>query len=182
MSKKLFLPLVLLSIGICFTVGCGNKKRSTPTIIHTEDLLPAGISSWDLSGDVRTGTTEPDLFEVINGGSNIYADHNFTEFAIADYTGSGSLAGGTLACWIFELPNADDTLALYNDSRINTGSPQEVTDIGDEARSNSSFGIYILEFVKDNYYIKLEIQNLSTEEANGQQLLLADHVLGKMPD
>jgi len=175
------LVLIILLLLAMSSTGCDDKKSTTSPIINLENLLPSGISSWTPSGDAQTGNTEAELRgSAINGYADPYLRNNFAEFALGDYTGVGSLAGGIMTCWIFEMPSATDALGLYNDTDIKPPSSESVADLGDEARSSSGLLDRKLEFVLDEYYISLVVINLTPEVASNHLNLLADHIIGKI--
>ena len=163
------IPL-LLAVGL--TACGGNDNPTGPTIRHPEDFLPTGLSGWALSGETQTGTTEADLYAIIDGGAEIYAGHGMKQFATASYTGSGTQAGGTLTVWIYEQNSVGDVLGLYDDSAIVPPSPVPETGIGDHARMSSTFLGKELEFTRDRYYVDLNLSGLAPQTAETQLRLI----------
>jgi hypothetical protein len=160
--------LLVLGLAACG----GNDDPTAPTIRHPEDFLPTGLSGWTLSGDAQAGTTEAELYSIIDGGAEIYAGHGLEEFATATYTGTGTQAGGTLTVWIYELDSAAHAQALYEDSEIVPPSPVPELGLGDRARMSSTFPGKELEFTRDAYYIDLNVSGLSPDQAESQLRLV----------
>lgn len=161
----------LLVLGLA---ACGGDDDPTnPTIRHPEDFLPTGLSGWSLSGDTQTGTTEAELYSIIDGGAEIYAGHGMEEFATATYAGNGTQAGGTLTVWIYEQDSAAHAQALYEDSEIAPPSSVPELGLGDRARMSSNFLGKELEFTRDPYYIDLNVSGLTSDQAEAQLRLVA---------
>lgn len=169
-SRRRLIPLLLL-LGLA---ACGGDDGpSGPVIRHPEDFLPTGLSGWTLSGDTQTGTTEAELYSIIDGGAEIYAGHGMEEFATATYTGTGTQAGGTLTVWIYEQDSAPHADALYDDSEIVPPSPIPELGLGDQARMSATFLGKELEFTRDAYYIDLNVSGLASDDAEAQLRLVA---------
>ena len=163
--------LLVLGLAACG----GDNDPNAPTIRHPEDFLPTGLSGWTLSGEgTQTGTTEAELYSIIDGGADIYAGHGMEEFATATYTGSGTQAGGTLTVWIYEQDSATHADELYDDGEIVPPSPIPELGLGDQARMSSTFVGKELEFTRDKYYIDLNVSgSLSPDQAESQLRLVA---------
>ncbi len=161
------------------TIGCGGDKGpgTQPTIHHPQDYLPTQVSGWEQAGVTVTGTTEAELEAEIDGGSEIYTSHGMREFAIASYAGSGSQAGATLGIRIFEMNTNQAALDLYNDSRIIPSPIESQPDVGMVARLSSSLLGKALEFVRDDYFVKVEVLGASSEaEARTQVQFFAGSI------
>lgn len=171
-ARRLSGVALLLFGALALLAGCGGDDDggTAPAIRHAEDFLPAQISGWDPSGDPATGTTEAELAAtVINGASNTYARHGMKEFAMADYIGSGAQAGGTMKIWIFEMTSPEGAQALYDDEDLQV-VVEDTPEIGEAARISpvQSAGKK-LEFLRDGYYVKVEVAGLSSPEASRNQ-------------
>jgi hypothetical protein len=166
----------MLALGL---PGCGGDDGGTqPTIHHPQDFLPSQVSGWDQQGEPQTGTTDGDLQAVIDGGYEIYTRHGMKEFAIADYLGSGAQAGATLKVWIFEMTSDQAALDLYNDSDLLPTTIEGTPMIGSEARVSPIIPVgKSLEFVRDAYYVEVEVSNASSEQtARNQAEFLAGNI------
>lgn len=161
------------------TAGCGGNDGpgTQPTIHHPQDYLPTQVSGWEQAGETATGTTEAELEAEIDGGSEIYTSHGMREFAIAAYAGSGSQASATLDIRIYEMNTNQAALDLYNDSRIVPSPIESQPDVGSVARLSSSLLGKALEFVRDAYYVKVEVLGASSEaEARTQVEFFAGNI------
>jgi len=172
----LALPASVLALGL---PGCGGDDGGTqPAIQHPQDFLPSQVSGWDQVGDAETGTTDGELQAEIDGGSEIYTRHGMKEFAMADYNGSGAQAGATLKVWIFEMNSSQAALDLYNDSDLAPATIEGTPMIGSEARVSPIIPVgKSLEFVRDGYYVEVEVSNASSEQtARNQVEFLAGNI------
>ncbi len=157
------------------TGGCSKDNSdnggTTPTIRHPEDFLPTNVSGWELSGEVKSGTTQSELRDAINGGYTTYWRHNMKEFAQANYLGTGS-GGGSVDIRVYEFETTADAQALYNDTDLGYIA-QENPSVGDMAGMFSAGGFATLWFTRDQYFTEIILSATDTQYAEQQVELLA---------
>jgi hypothetical protein len=161
------LTLLMLTLA---TAGCGDKKTTDPgegDIQHPQDFHPTSASSWTATMSVETGTTLADLSAgLVNGGAEVYTNHHMTEYGVCAYTynGSGTLSGGTMNLWIFKMSTHDNAVALYNDPEIiPTSGIEDLTTLGDLGRQAKALFNTTIQFVRNEFYIKVTFDRVSTE-------------------
>lgn len=169
-SRWLMLSIAGLAL-MMLAVGCNDDDGgSGPTIRHPQDFLPTQVSGWE-ANQIQTGTTESDLYGIINGGADIYARYNLKEFAVGDYNGTDDLAGAILQIWIYALGSAADAEALYNDSQIALSPVEAEPEIGNSARLGSISTGKKLQFIRNEYYMTVAVNQTTAEKAESQVLL-----------
>ena len=164
-------PVIIgLSILSCLAIGnigCGDEKSTAPEIQHPQDFHPTSASSWAAAMEIETGTTLAELTEgLVDGGAEVYTNHHMTEYAVCNYTytGTGTLSGGSMGLWIFKMSSANDALALYDDPQIVPGSGiEELDELGVVGRRTKALFTTKVEFIRNEFYIKVTFDRVSTE-------------------
>ncbi|MCK4305721.1 MAG: hypothetical protein KAY24_15895 [Candidatus Eisenbacteria sp.] len=155
--------------------GNGNGDDTSTVIRHVEDFLPQDAGGFTRDGDPSIATTASELQDIINGGYEIYDNHNFQEFVEQKY--KGPLDGGekTLTVWIFELATVEDAQELYDDPEIDIGNCEELGGIGDQERLCRGLNSLLIQVQRDQYWIKLSIDS-SSQDARTLLELFGTHI------
>jgi hypothetical protein len=173
--RFIFAALCLLIANAPF--GCGkDDDGSNPQIRHPQDFMAADVSGWEMSvGSLEAATTLDDLRDTeVDGGFYPFELHNFQEFARAVYIGRIQGAEKQLTVWITELASEGDAAAMYDDSENYIKPPSSeplAQPVGDASRiwQNGLF-TRVLGFTRDEYWVKVSIEDLSDDADQVLQL------------
>jgi hypothetical protein len=175
---------MLLALGLlalAWVSGCGSKDDDGNQVIHQpEDYLPTSISGWELAEANRTGSNYDDLYAAIDGGAEIYVRHNLRSFAYAKFSGTGDLSGATLEVLITEMQTPADTQSLYEDSDLIQDPHEDVPDLGDDARLSMGLAGGMLQFIRDKYYVEIEVTDATPQKARTQLEFIGPNIDGEM--
>ena len=133
MSGKIS-SIVLASILILVTVQCA--KQTAPVVEDTESeaLMSAAVflEGWLLEEEplVYVGDS---LFELINGGAELYHQLGFVQALAAEYVDAD---GRAISLEVFEMGDLEGTKELFTEKTGGSGKP---ADIGDEAAIESYY-------------------------------------------
>ena len=152
-------------------VGCTAKKPSTHIDSDLLSLLPAEeiLNGWTPSGSPQHAVAE-DLFQLINGGAEIYYEYGFTETIFQSYTLNDSLYIN------LEIYQMEDSAAACGMFTFKTGTAGTPVEIGDGALLES----YYLNFWKGRYLVTL-IGLDESAATRGKLLSLARAVAAAIP-
>jgi hypothetical protein len=116
---------IALVITSATLTGCGG---SAPVDVEITDLAPAaaGVNGWTPVGEPQIFEGDA-LFELINGGAEIYHEFGFQRALSQDFTGPEQRY---IALEIFEMTDAAAACGTYT---FKTGVDGQVLDLGDEA-------------------------------------------------
>lgn len=148
--------------------GCGDPGSPDGAIT---DLAPAAgeMTGWEPRGGAQIFEGE-ELFELINGGAEIYHEFGFERALSSDYSNG---ANGLVALEIFEMEDADAAYGVY---AIKSGTTGEAIELGDEAVLEA----YYLNLRKDRFVVTLTAMDTSEDTLRGLEAIAAE-VSEKIP-
>ena len=113
-------------IGLLLLCITSLASAQTPASLH--GLLPADneVSGWIRSGTLQNYRGEK-LFEMIDGGAEIYHEYGFSQVLRADYENK---TGHTVTLELYEMADAAAAYGIYSS---NIGDSGQQVDIGQEA-------------------------------------------------
>ncbi len=125
--------------------------------IDINESLPTdnSVTGWVIEDNscfegVAKNTTK--LYEIIDGGADVYIDNGFFEAAFKGYT-DGTI---DICAYIYNENSNTGSMAVYNHPDIALGEYETVSNLGDAARIDTSNQFsYELELVKGKYYITI---------------------------
>jgi len=169
---------VMLYWVVCITVfiaipGCGDESDGNGTSILTPvDLLPDDndISGWLTLGSYDEANDNDGLYDIINGGAEVYIDEGFVSAVFQVYRGDI----GIVHLNIYDQGSDINALATYERVSIGIGMPWDGA--GTEARIDEvGLASYTLEFWQQNFFVQVIIEE-KTEEALNVVKLFASHI------
>lgn len=113
----------------CTEEPAGQPTEAAPPTAAPVDAMNAAVvelDGWQLEREPQVVVGDA-LYELINGGAELYHRYGFVQALAADYADA---QGRTLALEVFEMTDADAAAAIFADKTGDTGDP---ADIGDEA-------------------------------------------------
>lgn len=129
--------LVIASLGAVVQCGGGPAPRDPGGAAPTAE--PAGIvaaavevDGWRLDGEPQVHVGDA-LFELINGGAELYHQHGFVQALSAHYMGA---EGRSISLEVFEMGDANGARSVYAEK---AGGSGEAVDVGDEAALESYY-------------------------------------------
>ena len=151
--------------------GCGEEEGNVKTILTPADLLPDDndISGWLTLGAYDEANDSDGLFDLINGGAEIFIDEGFVSAVFQIYVGDM----GTVRLRIYDQGSETNALIVYERVALGFGIPWDGA--GTEARIDESDLTYTVEFWQKNFYVKVTIEE-RTEEALNVAKLFASQV------
>jgi hypothetical protein len=134
---------------------CGGPASQEHTLAR---LVPAAgqVAGWAPRGEPQVFEGEA-LFELINGGAEIYHEFGFRRALAADYVGPGD---GSIALEIFEMADPAAAWGVYSFKTGDGGRPLEV---GDAAELED----YYLNVLKGRYVVTLTAMTLEDGAREG---------------
>jgi hypothetical protein len=160
MSKAILVVSICLSL--ILLPSC-SKDETGPedTPLSPVDLLPVDneISGWTRDGAPQTAEDSQGLWDMINGEGQVFLDNGFVECARQVYDGNvGGSAAEIRYLYVFDLGNAANAKAAYDDDRSGTGTAWTDNPAGTEARiDDTALFAYTIHFWEDKYFVKLTI-------------------------
>ena len=162
---------------------CGwvDETRLSDTIRYDENFDPfyvylvdlrvgdQQVPGWALgtgAGDLAEAWDYQSLYDLIDGAAEVYIAHNF-QYAVRQYY-YGQIGGQDeeLELWMFDQGTPEDAEELFHDPLIAPPAAIPIDNIGAEARIDSGFLYFVLDFWRDQYYAKIMISHENgTEEA-----------------
>lgn len=129
---------------ICLLLLCIANLASAQTAAGLHGLLPADN---EVPGWIRNGTPQnyrgKKLFEMIDGGAEIYHEYGFSQVLRADYEYKN---GQTITLELYEMTDAAAAYGIYSFTSGTSGQP---VDIGQEAMLSG----YYLNFWKGKLFV-----------------------------
>jgi hypothetical protein len=155
---------ILSGVGAAFALvlaGCGDPGSFDGAIT---DLAPeAGeLIGWQPRGGAQIFEGE-ELFELINGGAEIYHEFGFRRALSSDYSDG---ANGLIALEVFEM---EDAAAAYGVIAFKTGAMGRSLALGDEAILEE----YYLNLRKDRFVVTLTAMDTNEETLRGLEVIAA---------
>ncbi len=167
----------LLCLAVIIIVsGCGENEGSVKTLLTPVDLLPDDndISGWVTLGAYDEANDNDGLYDIINGGAEIFIDEGFVSAVFQIYRGDM----GTVHLNIYDQESEINALATYERVSIGIGMPWNGA--GTEARiDESGLDSYTVEFWQENFFVQVIIEE-RTEEALNVAKLFASYVSGQI--
>jgi hypothetical protein len=129
-------------IGLLILCITSLASAQTPAALHS--LLPADneVSGWIRSGTPQNYRGEK-LFEMIDGGAEIYHEYGFSQVLRADYENKN---GHTVTLELYEMSDSAAAYGIYSSNIGDSGLP---VDIGQEAMLSG----YYLNFWKGKLFV-----------------------------
>ncbi len=150
--------LVLLLVLV--TVQCAKEPEQAIETTEPEALMSAAVAldGWQLEEDplVYVGDS---LFELINGGAELYHQLGFVQALAAEYVDA---EGRAISLEVFEMGDAEGAKNIFTEKAGGSGEP---ADIGDEAAIES----YYMNARIDSYLIT--ITGFESDEATTAGIL-----------
>ena len=180
LNGVLFITLLIIIGGLC--VSCDEDDDPSASIVVPSDFLPkdGDIEGWE-KGETREADDYTSLYDIIDGGAEIYIDHGFVEGVHQNYNGSILSNNLTLELIIYDMGDTTGAYDIFHDAYVTppSHSPQ---DFGDEGRLNEGLlSVYAIDFRKDKYYVKLSLMKAGIETESLQMLrLFASTVVSNM--
>jgi len=166
-ARILFYAVILLLIPT-FLYPWSNQPKSSKEIL---DYLPPKneLQMWNPIGQPQTAQGE-DLFQLINGGAEIYHEYGFKNAVIQSYEHKNGLS---LNIEIYEM---EDTQSAYGAFSFKTGCQGKKADVGTEAVLED----YYLNFWKGDFVVT--IIGFNTSQATHKALLKFARIIeSKLP-
>lgn len=146
-------PLVL--IVLVWTVGCGGSPEPetgpAETLFSLADAA-VPLEGWKMDGDPQVVVGD-ELFELINGGAELYHQHGFVQAMATEYSDD---AGRDISLEVFEMKDLQGAQDVFAEK---SGGSGEALSVGDEA----AFEDYYLNVRTGPYLIT--ITGFETDEA-----------------
>lgn len=128
--------------------GSDSKKVSLPE-----------MAGWKLSGEIETFSPE-NLYEYINGASDLYLAYDFQELNVAEYENEKK---ATVTIDVYQHKTPYDAFGIYSQERFPSANFFE---IGAQGYGEKDY----LNFVTGTYYVKISSFKI---EAEGQDILVS---------
>ena len=119
------------------------------------DLMPVPFTlpGIQLAGDLETFEGE-DLFDLINGGAEIYLEYGFVQVAAQNYSGINN--GGILRVEIYEMTDPEAAFGIFQITAVG----QEIVDkLGYYVVKGRGYGM----MVRGNYFIMATFSGLNAD-------------------
>ncbi|MDP1993342.1 MAG: hypothetical protein Q8K00_20170 [Syntrophales bacterium] len=137
-------------IALCLILGILLLPVSSPV---AQDFQFPDIPGWKQSGEIQTFSPKT-LYEYINGAADLYLASDFEELKVAEY-GNEKKASVIVEAYRHRTPR--DAFGIYSQERLPDG---DFVTIGAQGYIDHN----ILNFVYENYYIKLNGFNTGAED------------------
>ena len=171
----------LLFIIVIFAIyGCADTKTENDKgILSPIALLPVDneISGWNTLGVYVEADDYQSLYDIIDGGAQVYIDNGFMSGAFQIYT---NFLGGSsdVTVRIYDQGTEANARIVYD--KIATGIGIPWSGAGKDARiDESALACYTIEFWQGNFFIQVIIEQKSDEALNIAKLF-ASHISQKI--
>jgi hypothetical protein len=129
----------MFALSAAVVVSCGTgPEQPTPEI----NAATVALDGWQRDGEAETYVGDS-LFELINGGAEVYHRYGFVQARAAQFTDA---EGRSIALEIFEMDDLEGARGIFDDKTGGSGRP---IDIGDEAAAED----YYLNFRSGPYLV-----------------------------
>ncbi len=162
----------------------GNGGNS----IQIVDLLPGDgeISGWNQGseqGDFQEAYDETGLYDIINGGAQIYIDNGMEAAVQQVYRGTIVSTAAELMLFITDQGNATNCGNLYTDPNILPPVVTALENIGDEAQIDRSPPFHLSIYIRnDRFFVKITIEKAGDPDAaEAIAMLFATNVDSNIP-
>jgi hypothetical protein len=151
--KKVLLTAFLFCV---FTIGDGTLPERA---FSSENFMFPEMGGWKQSGEVQTFSPK-DLYEYIDGASDLYLSYDFEELGVAEYQNEKKAA---VTVEVYRHQTPEDAFGIYSQERFPTAT---FLAVGAQGYGEKDF----LNFVTGPYYVKISSYKLESE---GQETLLS---------
>jgi len=174
-TVKLYWLMCAAALIVAF--GCGEDsegpENGNNTVLTPVDLLPDDddISGWVTVGAAEEANDFDGLFDVINGGAEVFIDNGFVSAAFQIYNEciAGVCSTALVHLRIYDQGSEDNARATYD--KVGTGIGIPWNGAGMEARvDESGLASYIVEFWQRNLYVQVIIEEKTDEALNVAKL------------
>ncbi|NQS98539.1 MAG: hypothetical protein HQ591_08800 [candidate division Zixibacteria bacterium] len=178
MSRINISTIIIIVMSFIFlTIYSCEDSGSSSTITVPADFLPkqGDIEGWTKgsgTGDYLEASNQSSLYDIIDGGAEVYITHGFLEGVQQLYYGDILGAGQTLTLFITDQGDSTGAYNLFHDAFI-TPTSHSPLDYGDEGRLNEGLLFdYEIDFRLDEYYVRLTLnkEGMETEALQVLQL------------
>jgi len=175
--RKLIKDMLLIGLGLTFVFtiyGCSSDDDNKSSLITPALLLPADdeISGWLSLGAYEEANDYDSLYEIIDGGAQVYIDNGFSSGAFQQYI--SSTGKGTITLRIFDQGSEANASITYD--KVSTGIGIPWSGAGEDARiDQTALASYTIEFWQRNFLIQVVIDE-KTDEALNIAKLFASHI------
>jgi hypothetical protein len=174
-----YLSLICIVAIACWCMTGCNESSTEPAPSGPEDLLPESgeLTGWEWDGDPIVGDTRDDLYDIIDGGADLYIDNGMKEFAFQAYAGEIAGNASQIEILIYDMADSFNVKNVYVEVAIGTEEPWD--EVGDEARIDERFTGWALDFHQDKYLVEIDILQTG-DDALEVGKLFAQNISGKI--
>ena len=171
-----------LYVFIIFTIySCSDTKTGDVNgILSPIALLPVDneISGWNTLGTYVEAEDYQSLYDIIDGGAQVFIDNGFISGAFQTYMGSTGGGGSDVTIRIYDQGSESNARTLYD--KVATGIDVPWNGAGTEARiDESALASYTIEFSQSNFFVQVIIEQKTDESLNIAKLF-ATHISQKI--
>jgi hypothetical protein len=172
--RLLFIFIILLIHGCS-----GTKTGDVNGILSPIALLPVDneISGWSILGTYIEAEDYQSLYDIIDGGAQVFIDNGFVSGAFQIYMGATG-GGSDITVRIYDQGSEANARTLYD--KVATGIGIPWNGAGTEARiDESSLASYTIEYCQSNFFVQVIIEQKTDESLNIAKLF-ATHISQKI--
>ncbi len=151
--KKVSLVLLSLMVAVCFLPNCSSAPEKQGLAMFFPEKSEAG--DWNPVDTVQVFVGQ-DLYELINGGAEIYHEYGFNRVAAREYTNGDK----SIMVELFEMTDALSTYGMYS---FKTGKSGEDVSVGNEGLLSD----YYLNFREGKYLVTVTGYDSETATVQG---------------
>ncbi len=148
-----------LLVAMLFLVYTADEGILTRPALGSEPFAFPEMDGWKQSGDLQTFTPK-DLYEYIDGASDLYLSYDFQELDVAEYQNEKKAA---VTVEVYRHQTPDDAFGIYSQERFPKAA---FLAVGAQGYGEKDF----FNFVSGPYYVKISSYKL---EAGGHEILLS---------
>lgn len=178
MTKTIARFLIITVIFCCslFLLSSCDKGKNPASSVPADFLPKEGdIEGWSKGSaddDYREATDYSSLYDIIDGGAEIYINHGFIEGVHQNYYGSIQGSEQILQLLIYDMGDSSNAYNLFHDPAI-VPTSHSLQDYGDEGRlDEGALFDYVLDFRLNRYYVELTLNKEGLEVESLQMLRL----------
>ncbi len=161
---KLWLAFIMILSFISCTKDTTNNNNNNRNV---QDFLVKDneISGWKFYGTGWTANNISELTNFIDGLAELYQKYGFVEASSQAYSGKVNNSDAEIKITVYGQDSKNNALGVYNDPDNGLSSATElIPPVGDIAKYVRNAGLsQVFAFVKDKYYVQIEI-NADSEE------------------